>query len=436
MRLRSRVFIAVVAVGVTAGVLAVVIPGDEGSQPHDAARPAQGDQAPQGAQAGTRQPRFRDTSRPPGQTSEGIVGEMVEPMPHARLGRGVVSHRQGWRVAPGVHYRRWDHRNRRDRVRAHLLTVNLNRPGVSVDYASGRFVPNRRPLTALLSRDNAVAGINGGFFDIHDTGAPLGIGRDRQRGMLHASRLTWNNAFSIGRGGMPRIRQRLVNARIKQLPTLQLTNVNSPRVRPGSVGIYAPAWGRTYGYRITDGQTRHVRMVVVRHGKVVVNRPRLDSGRRIVGGVVLIGRGPGADALRKLRVGSMATVQWHLPGRPPVAISGESILLLDRKLQVTDDREMHPRTAIGIDRDTRRLLLLVIDGRQSFSRGFTLVELARTLRRLGAEDALNFDGGGSSTMAGEGRRGRVRVLNSPSDGSQRSIPDGLAILYRKPAAAR
>ncbi len=430
MRLRTRVFIAVVAVGVTAGVLAVVIPGDEGSRPHDAARPAQGDQA------AAREPRFRDPSRPPGQTSEGIVGEMVEPMPYARMGRAVVSNRRGWRVAPGVHYRRWDLRNRRGRIRAHLLTVSLNRPGVSVDYASGRFVPSRAPLTSLLARDKAVAGINGGFFDIHDTGAPLGIGRDRQRGMLHASRLTWNNAFSIGSSGVPRIQQRLVNARIKELPTQQVTNVNSPRVRAGSVGIYAPAWGRTYGYRITDGQTRHVRMVVVRYGEVVANRPRLDSGRRIQGGVVLIGRGPGADALRKLRVGSKATVQWHLPGRPPLAISGESILLLDRRLQVTNDREMHPRTAIGIDRDTRRLLLLVVDGRQSFSRGYTLVELARTLRRLGAEDALNFDGGGSSTMAGEGRSGRVRVLNSPSDGSQRSIPDGLAVLYRRPAAAR
>ncbi len=99
---------------------------------------------------------------------------------------------------------------------------------------------------------------------------------------------------------------------------------------------------------------------------------------------------------------------------------------------MSDDRELHPRTAIGIDRDTGRLLLLVIDGRQSFSRGYTLVELARMLKQLGAEDALNFDGGGSSTLAAENRDGRVRVLNSPSDGRQREIPDGIAVVYDAP----
>ena len=61
--------------------------------------------------------------------------------------------------------------------------------------------------------------------------------------------------------------------------------------------------------------------------------------------------------------------------------------------------------------------------------GLTLVELARLMRRLGAEAALNFDGGGSTTLAGLGRdQEDLRVLNSPSDGSQRSIPDGIAVL--------
>jgi exopolysaccharide biosynthesis protein len=99
---------------------------------------------------------------------------------------------------------------------------------------------------------------------------------------------------------------------------------------------------------------------------------------------------------------------------------------------VSNDRELHPRTAIGVDRDAGRLLLLVIDGRARFSRGFTLVELARMLRQLGAEDALNFDGGGSSTMVAENRDGVVGVRNAPSDGRQRRIPEGLAIMYDAP----
>ena len=373
----------------------------------------------------------RDTRRPPGQTSEGITGPSAPQIPPNQRGRTVVTGERSWQVSPGVRYRRWNQTNARGKVRAHLVTVNPRRAGVSLDYAHGRYVPSRAPLTRLLARDDAVAGINGGFFDIYDTGAPLGVGRDRQQGMLHGSKYTWHNAFYVTQDGEFRIGPRILTAQIEQFPQIEITNVNSPRVREGQVGIYAPAWGRTFGYRITDGQTKRVRMVVIQDGRVASNLTTLNSDQRIRG-LVLIGRGPGADALSQLRVGSIANVEWGLPGEPPLAIGGESILLRNGVRQVSNDREMHPRTAIGIDRDTGRLLLLVIDGRQRFSRGYTLVELARMLKQLGAEDALNFDGGGSSTLAAENRAGRVQVLNSPSDGRQRAIPDGIAVMYDRP----
>lgn len=399
------------------GVLAAFTLGEGGS----------GDDLPQAVRAAGE----RDRTRPPGQTSEGITGPTAQRVPSGQRGRMVISRQRSWRVSPGVEYRRWDQSDARGRVRAHLITVNPARAGVKVDYAHGRNVPTRAPLTRLMARDDAVAGVNGGFFDIYDTGAPLGVGRDPQQGMLHGAKYTWNNAFYRTPDGKFRIGPRILTAQIAQFPQIEITNVNSPRVREGRVGVYAPAWGRTYGYRITDGQQKRVRMVVIQDGRVAANRTTLNSDEQIRG-LVLIGRGPGADALEELRVGTIADVEWALPGEPTFAISGERILLRRGALTVSDNRELHPRTAIGIDRDKGRLLLLVIDGRARFSRGFTLVELARMLRRLGAEDALNFDGGGSSTMAGNNRDGRVQVLNAPSDGQQRSIPDGLEILYTAP----
>ena len=74
---------------------------------------------------------------------------------------------------------------------------------------------------------------------------------------------------------------------------------------------------------------------------------------------VLVGRGPGAEQLEQLRVGSTATVRWRLAKAPVFAISGESILLRDGAIAVRDDRFLHPRTAVGIDRDTGGILLLV-----------------------------------------------------------------------------
>ena len=325
-------------------------------------------------------------------------------------------------------YRRFDTVDRRGRYRVHVVRVDPSEPGVRLDYASLATVPRRGPLTRLLGRDDAVAGVNGGFFDIDDTGAPLGVGRDRDRGFLHAAKYTWTHAFTTGRRGAMGIGQVRMQAGIAQHPDIEITNVNSPRVREGKVGLYTPAWGKTSGYSVTDGQRRDVRVVHVEDGRVVSRSTRLRSGERITGSV-LVGRGPGAEQLAGLRVGSRATVSAQVPDRHRFAISGESVLLRRGRVVVDDDVYLHPRTAVGIDRDSDRVLLVAVDGRQDSSRGLTMVELARLLRRLGAEAALNLDGGGSTTVAGLGRdREDLRVLNSPSDGTQRQIPDGIAVL--------
>ncbi len=367
----------------------------------------------------------------PRQTSDGEAGEIAEEVPPYLRARPRISNERSWRIAPGVRFRRWDQTDSRGKIRAYLTTINPARPGVSIDYASGPLVPDRGTLTELLARDRAVVGVNGGFFDIYDTGAPLGVGQDRQRGFLHAARYTWNNAFWMDASGRSSIGVMPLDAEILEYPQMELTNVNSPRARAGAIGVWDPKWGTTSGYSITDGQKRGVRMVVVENGRVVANTTDLSSGKQI-DGTVLVGRGFGADQLSQLRVGVKATVQWRLAKDPVFAISGESMLLRKGAIKVSDDRILHPRTAVGIDRDTGNVLLLAIDGRQRHSRGYTLVELARLLKKLGAETALNLDGGGSTTMAGLNRKKTFKVLNRPSDGSQRQIADGIAVTYDAP----
>lgn len=91
----------------------------------------------------------------------------------------------------------------------------------------------------------------------------------------------------------------------------------------------------------------------------------------------------------------------------------------------------NPRTAIGLSQDRRTLILAVVDGRNSARVGMTCNELAALMRGLGAHDALNLDGGGSSTMwmAGAG------VLNYPSDGTPRTVSNHLALYARGSGAA-
>jgi hypothetical protein len=101
------------------------------------------------------------------------------------------------------------------------------------------------------------------------------------------------------------------------------------------------------------------------------------------------------------------------------AISGQPMLVRDgtpdeAALEAFESSRMrHPRTAAGVSRDGTKVILIVVDGRQGFSHGATLYELAGLFVELGAWSALNLDGGGSSTMfvATEGG-----VVNSPSGG--------------------
>lgn len=90
---------------------------------------------------------------------------------------------------------------------------------------------------------------------------------------------------------------------------------------------------------------------------------------------------------------------------------------------------VNPRTAVGTTADNK-LLMMTVDGRQTgFSEGLTMVELANYMLSYGATNAINLDGGGSTTMVMNyyGDALAAQVLNSPSDGSERSVGTNLAV---------
>ena len=92
--------------------------------------------------------------------------------------------------------------------------------------------------------------------------------------------------------------------------------------------------------------------------------------------------------------------------------------------------EKHPRTALGWN--DRYFYLVAVDGRQKhLSIGMTLNELAQYMISLGCREAMNLDGGGSSTLwLLDG------VVNSPSDEEERSVANALILVRKKPASPR
>jgi len=95
-------------------------------------------------------------------------------------------------------------------------------------------------------------------------------------------------------------------------------------------------------------------------------------------------------------------------------------------------RARNPRTAIGIAQKGRRFFLVAVDGRQQpYSDGMTLHELAKLMLDLGATQALNLDGGGSTTLvyADPDSSGTLRIANHPSDrDGERPVGNAIAIM--------
>ena len=371
--------------------------------------------------------------RPTVHSSDGVRGPTPADVAQRRSRLGALETDEvGWTVTPGLEYSRWTRLEQQGPVQVHLLTARLDEPGLVLDQVSGTAIRSRAPLSQWLRADNAVAGVNADFFDIGDTGAPLGVGADRQRRLLHAPRSGWNNAFLIDSAGTARVMADPFYGRV--VPRVgsakTITNFNSPVVAPNGIGLYTSAWGRTAGRSVVNG-ARRVRQVVIRDGVVRSNSTTLSSGATITGSV-LVGRGDGAGRLRDLRVGRRVRIEKALGTGARMAVGGSVQLIRSGTVITKDNGELHPRTAIGIDRDLRLLHLVVVDGRSESSSGQTLLQLANLLRSLGDDAALNLDGGGSSTMVAKDPAGLLGVRNSPSDGTQRGVPNGLGFRYTPP----
>jgi len=96
--------------------------------------------------------------------------------------------------------------------------------------------------------------------------------------------------------------------------------------------------------------------------------------------------------------------------------------------QKNTNRQRHPRTVVGVSRDGEKLYILVVDGRSEISRGMNWKELAKTIADAGAYDALNLDGGGSSTFVlRDPATNELQILNHPSDKKERSVANVLGV---------
>ncbi|MDN3295235.1 phosphodiester glycosidase family protein [Streptomyces ficellus] len=372
------------------------------------------------------------------------------------------------RVAAGVEYRWYDIPSARGTARAHLLSVDLSDARVSTGLLYPGVVAARSPLSTLADGAGAVGGVNGDFFHLSETqhpgvaatGAPVGPavadGRALKAAVPDGQRFgpalppgtNARQVVGVGEDGLARIGELVLEGTVSAPQgELPLGGLNQYALPVDAVGVFTKDWGAASRARATCGTdtqrsapcSQETHEVTVRGGKVVAVAETPGRGEIAPGTEVLVGREAGARELRKMAVGDQVSVRYGLVAADQdaayrFAVGGYPVLRGGEPLAGMDAVTPAVRTAAGVGNGGQRLLLLALDGSPVYRNGLTVVELAEAMRDLGAADAVNLDGGGSSTLvARKEGAAKASVLNHPAGGTQRAVPNGIGVFVRPDA---
>jgi hypothetical protein len=343
-------------------------------------------------------------------------------------------------VAPGVSYVRFDardHLGAGGHISARLLEVRPS--SVRLDVELGKDgAQGRDTVTAMAARRGAIAAVNAGFFGTN--GDPAGIYKINGTVTSDTTRPRGAVGFAKPEGAPLLFDRVTVTATLRiRGARIPVTGIDTARGAKGVV-VYTPRFGADT--RTAAGGTewtlsgRPLRVTAInKDGRSAIPRD---------GFVISAADAP--PALARLRSGDRVDIDFAYGTSMGTSVNdwrraddivGGAGMLLWRGREVRDwsverldvkgfVEARHPRTVIGRDREGD-VWLVVVDGRQpDHSVGMSLPELIAFCRRLGFVDALNLDGGGSTTMVVKGA-----IVNKPSDAiGPRPVSDAIVVLNR------
>ncbi|HRP07085.1 MAG TPA: phosphodiester glycosidase family protein [Gemmatimonadales bacterium] len=213
------------------------------------------------------------------------------------------------------------------------------------------------------------------------------------------------------------------------------------RVATGGLALF----DRSYG-AMTDTASSVIEVLLGAEGtRRVVAVDTTWRGMAIPPGHVVLVAGASApadvrQAMLSLRPGDPVEVEARIePIHPEEAVGGRPVLVTDSAITLAarDTNAFsvtrHPRTAVGVSGDGGRIWLVTVDGRQpGYSVGMSLLELAALMRDIGAVEAINLDGGGSTALVlRDPASGVLSVANRPSDvEGERAVGNALAVVQK------
>lgn len=330
-----------------------------------------------------------------------------------------------------------------------VLEFDYSHPYLQLETARARQQPNGLEQTSRLAaredREGArvVAAINGDFFD--KQGFPLNL-QIRQGEIVHG--VYPRSVLMINANKQPMIAVPELTGLVlsKRGASHAIAGVNRERGADEMI-----AYNRFYGASTNTnryGNETALRLL----GRLCVNdtiaavvtmqMPSNGNSRLYDSLYVLSAHGRAANwAAQHFVAGDTVKLFWQIPQAPAciaAAVGGTPRLIRDSKISIESEIEKnrpdfastrHPRTAIGFDEQNTRMYFIVVDGRQAgYSVGMSLQELAEFMLELGCTQAINLDGGGSSTMVIRGE-----VVNRPSDlAGERPVANALLLLSSAP----
>jgi len=310
--------------------------------------------------------------------------------------------------APGLRWRQHYVNLGTERFPVVWLEVNLRQFGLTLKpiWASADGLVGSAPLIQTAQRYLAVAGINGGYFNRNNR-LPLGaIRRDGQwlsGPILNRGAIAWNDSGQFYFGRLT-LEETLITANDQRLPILFL---NSGYLQSG-IARYTPAWGSTYT-PLTDNEI----IIVVQKDQIIQQLPGGKVGGTAIpipqDGYLLILRANAASAASQLPIGtavhiSSATVPTdfsrypHIIGAGPLLVQNRQIVLDAKAEKFSNAFIAEKAIRSGICTTTTGTLMITAVHNRVGGYGPTLAEHAQLMQQMGCVDALNLDGGSSTSL--------------------------------------
>ncbi|MFN6461265.1 MAG: phosphodiester glycosidase family protein [Nostoc sp. DedVER02] len=310
--------------------------------------------------------------------------------------------------APGLRWRQNYVNLGTERFPVVWLEVNPRKFGLTLKpmWASPDGLAGTAPLIQTAQRYLAVGGINGGYFNRNNR-LPLGaIRRDNQwlsGPILNRGAIAWNDSGQFYFGRLT-LEETLITANNQRLPILFL---NSGYVQSG-IARYTPAWGATYT-PLTDNEI----ILVVQKDQITQQLPGGKVGETAVpipqDGYLLTLRANAASTASQLPLGSAVSISSsttptdfsrypHIIGAGPLLIQNRQIVLDAKAEKFSNAFIAEKAIRSGICTTATGTLMIAAVHNRAGGYGPTLAEHAQLMQQMGCVDALNLDGGSSTSL--------------------------------------